>query len=104
MTSSKNIKELECYKKRKYGMLANELPSTYKYCLGIIPFVMTLNGLVTKYNKNYSYTLDINSKIFSYIKIVSLKKTLESISLDFRRKFVNKDERYEELSKKYKTF
>ena len=104
VTSSKNIKEVECHKKIKYDMLANELPSIYQYYVEIIPFVITWDGLVTRYNKNYSIMLGINPKIFSYIQTVPLKKTLESISLDFRRNFDNKDERKEELSKKNKTF
>ena len=49
----------------------------------IIPWVMNLNGIVTKLHKQYD--LGINSTIEAYMQSVVIKKTLESVSLDYRR-------------------
>ena len=51
----------------------------------IIPWVMTWDGIVTKLHKQYLKDLGINSTIEAYMQSVVLKKTLESVSLDYRR-------------------
>ena len=53
ITSINKLKEVEVYIKRKYYKLANQLASIYKYRVEIIPFVMTWDGIMTKYNKLY---------------------------------------------------
>ena len=51
----------------------------------IIPYVMTWEGVVTNYRKKYSKELKISDSIEAYIHTIVLKKTLESISFDYRR-------------------
>ncbi|KAL6122465.1 hypothetical protein NUSPORA_00448 [Nucleospora cyclopteri] len=72
-------------KLRKYDFLANELSLIYKCKVEIIPFVLTSISVITKYHSMYDNKLSIPPKIQAYIQIIVLKKTLESIFLDFRR-------------------
>ncbi len=51
----------------------------------IIPWVMTWDGIVTKTHKYYLKELGINNQIEAYMQSMTIKKTLESISLDYRR-------------------
>ncbi|KAI5169907.1 hypothetical protein PAEPH01_1086 [Pancytospora epiphaga] len=44
---------VETEKKRKYDVLANKLGSEMKCKTKIISYVMTRNGLVTNYHKQY---------------------------------------------------
>ncbi|KAF7682940.1 hypothetical protein TCON_1845 [Astathelohania contejeani] len=50
-------------KKKRYGHLSNELGLLYKAKTKIIPYVMTWNGVVTKYYRNYLKKLSITSPI-----------------------------------------
>ena len=50
----------------------------------IIPFIITWDGLVTKYNKTYREELKLSNRIFAYIQSVVLKKTMETVSLEKR--------------------
>ncbi|KAF9763721.1 hypothetical protein NGRA_1100 [Nosema granulosis] len=70
---------------RKYDLLANELGLMYKCRTRIIPYVMTWDGLVTTYHKKYIKALGLSTSTEAYIQSRVLKKTLESISLDYRR-------------------
>ena len=78
-----NIVENE--KLRKYDLLANELGLINKCKTRIIPYVMTWDGVVTTYHKKYIRDLEIQPNVEAYIQSLVLKKTLESISLDYRR-------------------
>ncbi|EQB59684.1 hypothetical protein NAPIS_ORF02758 [Vairimorpha apis BRL 01] len=51
----------------------------------IIPYVMTWDGVVTTYHKKYIKELGIQLYLETYIQLVVLKKTLESISIERRR-------------------
>ena len=51
----------------------------------IIPYVLTWDGIVTKHHKNYTKEIGITKNVQAYIQYVVLKKTLESISLEYRR-------------------
>ena len=42
-------------------------------------------GIVTKFHKSYAKEIGLTTKIESYIQFIVLKKTLESISYDYRR-------------------
>ena len=75
---------METEKKRKYDILANHLGQLHKMKTKIIPWVMTWDGAVTKTHKYYLKELGINSN--TYMQSIVLRKTLESISLDHRRK------------------
>ena len=46
---------------------------------------MTWDGLVTKYHSKYRRELDIDNRIEAYIQSRVIKKTLESISLEYRQ-------------------
>ena len=51
----------------------------------IIPYVITWDGIVTKFHKSYAKEIGLTNKIESYIQFIVLKKTLESISYSYRR-------------------
>ncbi|KAL6121624.1 hypothetical protein NUSPORA_01435 [Nucleospora cyclopteri] len=51
----------------------------------MIPFGLTWDGVITKYHSLYVKKLSIPPKIHAHIQTIVPKKTLESISLDFRR-------------------
>ncbi|TBU10164.1 hypothetical protein CWI38_1974p0020, partial [Hamiltosporidium tvaerminnensis] len=70
---------------RKYDLLANELGLIYKCSVEIIPYVMTWDGIVTKYHKAHLKRLEIPMNVEAYIQSIVLKKTVETISFDRRR-------------------
>ena len=51
----------------------------------IIPCVLTWYDIVTKYHAKYRKELAISDQIEAYIQSITLKKTLESVSMEFRR-------------------
>ena len=79
------LTQVENEKTKKYDLIKNELALSYKYKVKIVPFVMTWNGMVTKYRKKQSKEIDLQPKVEAYIQIV-LKKTLESISFERSRR------------------
>ncbi|KAF7683979.1 hypothetical protein TCON_0823 [Astathelohania contejeani] len=85
ITSQDNLRIVETEKKRKYDLLANELSLLYKAKTKIIPYVMTWDGVVTKYRRNYLKELNITPTIEAYIQSTVLEKTIETISLEYRR-------------------
>ncbi|KAF7684774.1 hypothetical protein TCON_0018 [Astathelohania contejeani] len=85
ITSQDNLQIVETEKKRKYDLLANELGLLCKAKTKIILYVMTWDGVVTKYYRNYLKELNITLTIEAYIQSTVLKKTLETISLEYRR-------------------
>ena len=85
------LTQVENEKSRKYDLIANEVALTYKCKVKIIPYVMTWEGLVTKYHKKYREEIGIQPKTEAYIQSLVLKKTLESISLDRRRGIEEED-------------
>ena len=53
----------------------------------IFLYVLTWDGIVTKYHTKYRKRLDVSDRIVeAYIQPVTLKKTLENISLEYRRR------------------
>ncbi|KAM0676610.1 hypothetical protein BDAP_002820 [Binucleata daphniae] len=74
------IQETEKY--RKYDLLAMELAILHKCEVEVIPYVITWDGIATKYHKNYRKKLGIDKHIEAYIQSITHKKTLESITLD----------------------
>ena len=85
ITSQSQLKTVETEKKRKYDILANNMGQMHKMKTKIIPWVMTWDGIVTKLHRQYLKDLGINSTIEAYMQSVVIKKTLESVSLDYRR-------------------
>ena len=51
----------------------------------IIPYVLTWDGIVTKFHKSHSKEIGLTKKIDSYIQFIVLKKTLENILFEYRR-------------------
>ncbi|KAF7683038.1 hypothetical protein TCON_1752 [Astathelohania contejeani] len=84
ITSQDNLQQVEVEKK-KYDHLANELGILYKAKTKIIPYVLTWEGVVTKYHRSYLKELGITPQIEAYIQSTVVKKTLETISLEHRR-------------------
>ncbi|TBU10071.1 hypothetical protein CWI38_2048p0020, partial [Hamiltosporidium tvaerminnensis] len=80
-----SLQIVETEKLRKYDLLANELGLIYKCNVEIIPYVMTWDGIVTKYHKTYVKRLQIPMNVEAYIQSIVLKKTVETISFDRRR-------------------
>nr|XP_013180905.1 unnamed protein product [Papilio xuthus] len=85
ITSLDNLQQVETEKLRKYDVLANELTQMYGFKATIVPFVLTWDGVVSKYHQIYRRRLELSDRIEAYIQSLVLKKTLEGISLDFRR-------------------
>ena len=83
---------MENEKLRKYDILASELGSIYKCTTKIIPYVMTWEGVVTKFHKQYLREVGVDAHIQAYTQIVTIKKTLELVSLEYRRSICD-DER-----------
>ena len=71
--------------RRKYDVLANEMGAVHKCKTRIIPYVLTWDGIVTKFQKTYAKEIGLTKEIQAYIQFVVLKKTLESISFEYRR-------------------
>jgi hypothetical protein len=97
ITSAENLQQVETEKLRKYDILANELAQTYKFKTAIIPYVLTWDGVVTRYHDNYRRSLETPNRIEAHIQSLVLKRTLKSISLDFKRsgdfeEFMSKEE------------
>ncbi|KAF9761033.1 hypothetical protein NGRA_2891 [Nosema granulosis] len=82
---------VENEKLSKYDLLANELGLIHKCRTKIIPCVMT------NFHKKYLKELDVQPHLEAYIQSVVLKKTLESISLDRRRRFDMEDVKEKDL-------
>ncbi|KAM0686766.1 hypothetical protein COBT_002006 [Conglomerata obtusa] len=61
----------------------------------IIPYVITWDGLVTKFHREYCKMLEIPAETEAYIQTITLKKTLELISLDRRRGIEEEDKEFE---------
>ncbi|KAF7678812.1 hypothetical protein TCON_2551 [Astathelohania contejeani] len=102
ITSQDNLQIVETEKKRKYDLLENELGLLYKSKNKIIPYVMTWDSVITKYHRNYHKELNIILE--AYIQLTVLKKTLETISLEYRRSIedsINVRDRVEDAVKRF---
>ena len=85
ITSQDQLTIVENEKKRKYDVLANEMGAMHNCKTRIIPYVLTWDGIVTKFHKSYTKEIGLTTKIETYIQFIVLKKTLESISFSYRR-------------------
>ncbi|TBU13251.1 hypothetical protein CWI38_0488p0010, partial [Hamiltosporidium tvaerminnensis] len=85
ITSQDSLQIVETEKLRKYDLLANELGLIYKCSVEIIPYIITWDGIVTKYHKTYLKRLQIPINVEAYIQSIVLKKTVEMISFYRRR-------------------
>ncbi|TBU11486.1 hypothetical protein CWI38_1182p0010, partial [Hamiltosporidium tvaerminnensis] len=101
ITSQDSLQIVETEKLRKYDLLANELGLIYRCSVEIIPYVMTWDGIVTKYHKSHLKRLEIPMNVEAYIQSIVLKKTVETISFDRRRGLesgLNAEESWERAS------
>ncbi|TBT97277.1 hypothetical protein CWI37_2375p0010, partial [Hamiltosporidium tvaerminnensis] len=101
ITSQDSLQLVETEKLRKYDLLANELGLIYRCSVEIIPYVMTWDGIVTKYHKSHLKRLEIPMNVEAYIQSIVLKKTVETISFDRRRGLdsgLNAEESWEKVS------
>ena len=91
ITSQSRLQTVEVEKTHKYDLLASEMAAIYKCELKIIayviPYVMTWEGVVTKHHQRHSKALGLTPRIEAYIQAGVLRKTLESISHEYRRAF-----------------
>lgn len=100
ITSQDNLTKVETEKLRKYDVLANELGQMHKCKTKIVPYVMTWEGIVTKLHKSYMQEIGITPQIEAYIQTRVLKKTLESISFDYRRGIEERPPSADEVNQK----
>ncbi|KAK1349051.1 hypothetical protein LUQ84_001732 [Hamiltosporidium tvaerminnensis] len=101
ITSQDSLQIVETEKLRKYDLLANELGLINKCSVEIIPYVMTWEGIVTKYHKSHLKRLEIPMNVEAYIQSIVLKKTVEIFSFDRRRGLesgLNAEESWERAS------
>ncbi|MGL5717959.1 MAG: hypothetical protein ACRCX2_33460, partial [Paraclostridium sp.] len=99
ITNPDLVSQVENEKKRKYDILANELSLLYKCEVVIIPYVLSWDGMVTKYHKNYCKQLGLTKYIEAYIQSLVLKKTLETISFEGRRSICDGMSRQDAIDK-----
>ena len=97
ITSQDQLQIVETEKKRKYDILANELGAKHNCKTRIIPYVLTWDGIVTKYHNLYAKEIGLTTKIQSYIQFIVLKQTFESISFEYRREGLDVTEDYLEM-------
>ncbi len=103
ITNQNALVTVETEKTRKYDLLANKLGQLYKYKVEIIQYVMTWEGILTKFHKKYLKELEITPEIEGYIQSKVLKCTLESISFDYRQGREEKLEAEPRIEEKDKT-
>ncbi|TBT97701.1 hypothetical protein CWI37_2123p0010, partial [Hamiltosporidium tvaerminnensis] len=72
ITSQDSLQIVETEKLRKYDLLANELGLIYRCGVEIIPYVMTWDGIVTKYHKSHFKRLEIPMNLEAYIQSIVL--------------------------------
>ncbi|TBU10503.1 hypothetical protein CWI38_1715p0040, partial [Hamiltosporidium tvaerminnensis] len=79
--SSKRIKShsvQEIFDNEKYDLLVNELGLIYNYSVEIILYMMTWDGIVTKYHKIPRKRLEIHMNVEAYIQSISEPNAEES--------------------------
>lgn len=85
ITSQDQLQIVESETMRKYDVLENVMGAMHNCDPRIIPYVMTWDGIVTKFHRSYSKEIGLTTKTEAYIRYIVLKKTLESISFEYRR-------------------
>ncbi|KAI5177416.1 hypothetical protein PAEPH01_2470, partial [Pancytospora epiphaga] len=68
ITSQERLVTVETEKIHKYDVLANKLGQKYGCRTRIIPYVMTWDGVVTKYHRRHSKDIGITESVESYIQ------------------------------------
>ena len=65
ITSQDQLQIVENEKRRKYDVLANEMGAMHNCKTRIIPYVITWDGIVTKFHKSYAKEIGLTTKIES---------------------------------------
>ena len=86
--------------KRKEDDLANEVGAMHGAKTKIIPFVLTWDGIVASFHEKYVKEIGLTPKVQAYIQYKTLKKTLESISFEYRRGSLISEEMPEIINEK----
>mgnify|MGYP001611896985 CR=1 FL=1 len=87
ITSQDLLSTVEVEKTHKHDLLAGEMQLLHKMPVKIIPYVMSWDGVVTRYHKKYVKELGIEPNVEAYIQQRVLKKTLEAVSFEARRAY-----------------
>ncbi|XP_029657784.1 uncharacterized protein LOC115232046 [Octopus sinensis] len=82
-----NLKAVEVEKLHKYDILASELEIIYKAKVKILPIVITLDAITSKYFKIYMDLIGIKDSVLAYIQTIALKKTLEGMFVEYKHGF-----------------
>ncbi|TBU04508.1 hypothetical protein CWI36_0754p0010, partial [Hamiltosporidium magnivora] len=85
ITSQDSLQIVETLKLRKYDLLANELGLIYKCSVEIIPYVMTWDGIVTKYHKTYVKRLRIPMNIEAYIQSIQVDNEEDDVKTENKK-------------------
>ncbi|KAI5150893.1 hypothetical protein ENBRE01_1768 [Enteropsectra breve] len=79
VTNKDILANTETRKKHKYELLGRELKQMYHCEVTIIPYVITWDGLVTKFNEEYCNKMNLPAKVKAYMQQQVIKDTYESI-------------------------
>ncbi|XP_029654987.1 uncharacterized protein LOC115228560 [Octopus sinensis] len=75
ITSQNCLKQVDVKKFYKYDLLVNELEAIYKTKMKIVPIVMTWDGIVSKFSKNYLEVLGVEDRLKAYSQTLVSQKT-----------------------------
>ncbi|TBT98909.1 hypothetical protein CWI37_1545p0010 [Hamiltosporidium tvaerminnensis] len=84
ITPQDSLQIVKTEKPRKYDLLENGKGLIYKCSVEIIPYLMTWDGIVTKYHKHMLKESQIPINLETYILSIPLEKRVETISFDRR--------------------
>ncbi|KAG0435495.1 Retrovirus-related Pol polyprotein from type-2 retrotransposable element R2DM [Dictyocoela muelleri] len=79
ITNRDILMQTESWKKRKYELLAKEYGRMTGMKVYILPFVMSWDGYVSDFNRQYREKIGINFETFGYIQSLCLNKTFECV-------------------------
>jgi len=68
ITSQDQLQKVENEKSRKYDVLSKELSAMHNCKSRIIPYVLTWDGIVTKFHSKYSKEIGLTTRIEAYIQ------------------------------------
>ncbi|XP_029654654.1 uncharacterized protein LOC115228140 [Octopus sinensis] len=92
ITSQQIFKKVEVEKSHKYDLLASELALIHKAKVNIVPIVLTWDAIVSKYYKQYQNSLKIEYPVRAYIQTILMKKTLESMCIDYKHGMMSQED------------
>ncbi|XP_029655748.1 uncharacterized protein LOC115229554 [Octopus sinensis] len=84
ITSQDNLQKMEVEKLHKYDLLASEIGLLHSAKVQIVPIVLTLDAITTKFYPKYCQKLKLPDKIKSYIQSVILRATYQSMNTKYK--------------------